>query len=152
MNDVLMPLGERYGVNVVTGLGEMSLTRCVELVDRAKASGKPVRILYISDFDPGGASMPVAVARKIEFVVRKEGHDLDIQVRPVVLRREQCIQYRLPRTPIKESEQRAGNSRTASAKVRRSSMLLRPCIPANWSASWSRRSSVTTTIPSKAHR
>jgi hypothetical protein len=106
MNDVLLPLGERYGVNVVTGLGELSLTRCAELVDRA-ARGRPVRILYISDFDPGGDSMPVAVARKIEFMVRSEGHDLDIQVRPVVLTPEQCRQYRLPRTPIKASEHRA---------------------------------------------
>jgi hypothetical protein len=108
MNDVLLPLGERYNVNVVTGLGELSLTRCVELVDRAGASGKPVRILYISDFDPGGQSMPVAVARKIEFVARHEGHDLDIQVRPIVLTHDQCIAYRLPRTPIKDTEQRAG--------------------------------------------
>ena len=107
MNDILLPLGERYGINVVTGLGELSLTRCVELVDRARASDKPVRILYVSDFDPGGNSMPVAVARKIEFVVRREGHDLDIQVRPVVLSHEQCIQYRLPRTPIKDTEKRA---------------------------------------------
>ena len=24
MNDVLLPLGERYGINVVTGLGELT--------------------------------------------------------------------------------------------------------------------------------
>lgn len=102
MNDVLMPLGERYGINVVTGVGELSLTRCAELVDRAEESQKPVRILYISDFDPAGASMPVAVARKIEFILRSEGRDLDVQVRPVVLTHEQCIEYRLPRKPIPE--------------------------------------------------
>ena len=107
MNDILLPLGERYGINVVTGLGELSLTRCVELVDRAVASGKPVRIIYGSDFDPGGVSMPVAVARKIEWVARHEGHNLDIQVRPIVLTEDQCNAYRLPRTPIKETESRA---------------------------------------------
>jgi hypothetical protein len=91
MNDVLMPLGQRYGINVITGPGELSLTRCAELVKRAIASGRPVRILYISDFDPGGMSMPVAVARKIEHELYKQGlHDLDIQVRPVVLTHEQC--------------------------------------------------------------
>ena len=108
MNDVLMPLGERYGVNVVTGIGELSLTRCVELVARAEESQRPVRILYLSDFDPAGASMPVAVARKIEYRLhQKELNDLDIQVRPIVLTHEQCIRYRLPRTPIKETEKRA---------------------------------------------
>ena len=111
MNDVLLPLGERYGVNVVTGIGEMSLTHCVQLVDRAiaRAGGLPVRILYVSDFDPSGASMPVAVARKIEFVLRSEYHDVDVQVRPVVLTHDQCLQYRLPRTPIKDSDKRAAN-------------------------------------------
>jgi hypothetical protein len=106
MNDELMPLGERYGINVVTGIGEMSLTRCVELVARAEESQRPVRILYLSDFDPAGASMPVAVARKIEFAIG-DRYGLDIQVRPIVLTHEQCIRYRLPRTPIKETEKRA---------------------------------------------
>jgi hypothetical protein len=108
MNDILDPLGQRYGVNVVTGSGELSLTHCVGLVRRAEESGLPVRILYISDFDPAGASMPVAVARKIEHVIYREGlHDLDIQVRPIVLTHDQCVEYRLPRTPIKETEKRA---------------------------------------------
>ena len=62
MNDILEPLGISYSVNIVTGIGELSHTRCVELVQRAIASGRPVRILYVSDFDPAGISMPVAVA------------------------------------------------------------------------------------------
>jgi hypothetical protein len=105
MNDVLMPLGERYGINVVTASGELSLTRCVELVARAEESQRPVRVLYLSDFDPAGASMPVAVARKIEFAIGDR--DLDIQVRPIFLTHDQCIEYELPRTPIKETEKRA---------------------------------------------
>jgi hypothetical protein len=108
VNDVLLPLHRSYGVNIIAGLGELSDTRCQELVDRAQAHGRPVRILYISDFDPAGMSMPVAVARKIEHRLRTDSLDLDIQVRPVALTHDQCQQYRLPRTPIKESEVRAG--------------------------------------------
>jgi hypothetical protein len=109
MNDILMPLGQRLGVNVITGTGELSLTHCVLLVRRAQTSRRPVRILYISDFDPAGAGMPIAVARKIEHVIyREQLHDLDIQVRPIILTHDQCIEYRLPRSPIKESEKRAG--------------------------------------------
>jgi hypothetical protein len=108
MNDILMPLGQHYGINIITGAGELSHTQCVALVARAEASERPVRILYVSDFDPAGASMPVAVARKIEYVLYAEGQrHLDIQVRPVALTHEQCIEYRLPRTPLKETEQRA---------------------------------------------
>ena len=107
--DIIEPLARRYGLNVVTGVGELSLTHCVNVVDRALRSERPVRILYVSDFDPAGASMPVAVARKIEHQIRTRRLDsLDIQVRPVVLTHEQCEQYQLPRTPLKETERRAG--------------------------------------------
>jgi hypothetical protein len=64
-NEVLLPLGVLYGINIATFAGEVSATACKNLVDRAIASGRPVRILYISDFDPGGRSMPVAAAVKI---------------------------------------------------------------------------------------
>jgi hypothetical protein len=107
LSDILLPLHESYGVNVITGVGELSEIRCRELVDRAQRDGRPVRILYVSDFDPGGDSMPVAVARKIEFHLRTLGLRLDIEVRPVLLTHEQCLDYRLPRTPIKEEERRA---------------------------------------------
>jgi hypothetical protein len=106
MNDVLLPLAERYGLNVVTASGEISATACRQLVDRAARDDRPYRILYVSDFDPAGLSMPVAAARKIEFEIDRRGLDLDIQVRAIVLTEEQCRQYALPRTPIKESDPR----------------------------------------------
>jgi hypothetical protein len=107
VNDVLLSLANRYEVNVVAGAGELSLTACVKLVERAEQSERPVRILYVSDFDPAGQSMPVAVARKIEHRLRSNQLDhLDIQVRPVALTFEQCQRYRLPRTPIKDTDRR----------------------------------------------
>jgi hypothetical protein len=107
-NDILEPIAQSRGCNLVTGSGELSLTACELVVDRAIASGLPLRILYISDFDPGGRmSMPVAVARKIEHRLRRERLDLDIQLRPIALTHEQCIRYRLPRTPIKATDRRA---------------------------------------------
>jgi len=78
-----------------------------ELVDRANEHGKPVRIIYLSDFDPGGQSMPVAASRKIEHRLRTDSPDLDIQLRHVLLTHTQCKRYRLPRTPLKKSERRA---------------------------------------------
>ena len=106
-NEVLLPLGREYGINVVTFIGEVSTTRCEELVRRAVESGRPVRILHVTDFDPAGRDMPISAAVKIDFVAKKSGHDLDIQLEHVALTEEQCIQYRLPRTPIKETESRA---------------------------------------------
>jgi hypothetical protein len=60
--------------------------------------------------------MPVAVARKIEFeLYRRELLDLDIQVRPIVLTHEQCVEYQLPRIPLKETERRAEAFETRQA-------------------------------------
>jgi hypothetical protein len=108
MNDILLPIGQRFGVNVITGVGEMSATQCEQLVERALDSDRPVRLLYVSDFDPGGMSMPVAVARKVEFLIR-DHPNLDIQVRPIALTHAQSVQYRLPRIPIKDTDRRAAH-------------------------------------------
>ena len=43
----------------------------------------------------------VAAARMIEFLVCQGGHDVDIQLRPIILTYDQCNEYQLPRTPIK---------------------------------------------------
>jgi hypothetical protein len=63
-------------------------------------------VLYISDFDPAGRSMPVAVSRKIEFYQRNKYQDIDIQIEQIALTYEQCQEFKLPRTPIKETEKR----------------------------------------------
>src|SRR5947209_17167611 len=108
MNDVLEPLCKRYGANLQTGLGELSITATLALAHRLQEANKPARILYVSDFDPAGQSMPVAVSRKIEYFVRTLGLELDVRVFPVVLTQEQVQYYDLPRTPIKETERRRG--------------------------------------------
>lgn len=105
-NDWLVPLCRRRGVNLVVGIGEQSEIRSRELALRSAEYGAPVRILYLSDFDPGGRSMPKAVARKVEFTIAKFGLDVDMQLIPLVLTPEQCNEYALPRTPIKETERR----------------------------------------------
>jgi hypothetical protein len=106
-NDVLLPLGREYGINVCTFIGEVTATACKSLVDRAIASGKPVRILHVTDFDPAGRlTMSVATAVKIDFFAKKSGHDLDIRLEHVALTEEQCIEFRLPRTPLKDTDRR----------------------------------------------
>jgi hypothetical protein len=106
MNDVLIPLCQKYKVNLVTGVGEQSITSTIELVKRSNIHKKPVRVLYVSDFDPAGKSMPLAVSRKVEYFINKLYSDLDFRVFHVVLTEEQVKHYKLPRTPIKETERR----------------------------------------------
>ena len=106
MNDVLDPLCQHYGANLQTGLGELSITATLALAQRFQQAGKPARIFYVSDFDPAGQSMPVAVSRKIEYFVRTLGLSVDVRVFPVILTVDQVRYYHLPRTPIKETERR----------------------------------------------
>ena len=106
LNDWLLPLCKRCEVNLVVGIGEISEIACRLLVERTQRTGAPTRILYISDFDPAGRSMPLAAARKIEFLAQKLETPPDITLQPIILTEEQCIRYRLPRTPLKETERR----------------------------------------------
>lgn len=108
MNDVLAPVCRRYGANLLTFEGEASITACSDLIRRVEEAGKPARIFYISDFDPAGRSMPVATSRKAEFLRLLYEVEEHFKVQPIALTLEQVRRYRLPRTPIKESERRAG--------------------------------------------
>ena len=81
-NDWLVPLCRKHNVNLVVGVGELSEIACRHLVQRIDLSGKPARILYLSDFDPGGRSMPVAVARKMEFYLNKWEVEADVKLWP----------------------------------------------------------------------
>lgn len=112
MNDVLIPLCDSYGMVLQTGAGELSITAAANLARRLEAAGKPARILYISDFDPAGQSMPVAVSRKLEYFVRNEHLDVDVRLFPAILTAEQVRRYDLPRTPIKISERRKDSFET----------------------------------------
>ncbi len=105
MNDVLIPLCRKYGVNLITGAGELSITAVVNFLDRVRKADRPARILYVSDFDPSGLGMPVSIARKIEYFLR-DSNGLDIRLQPIALNSDQVAQYDLPRTPVKDSDRR----------------------------------------------
>ena len=51
--------------------------------------------------------MPVAVARKVEWLLRQLDGVPDLKLQPIALTHAQCIEYELPRTPLKETEARA---------------------------------------------
>jgi hypothetical protein len=109
MDDVLLPLCEELHVNLVTSAGFQSITSAVKVLQRAcklVQLGKPTRIFYISDFDPAGDGMPVAVARQMEFWLQDYAPGADIKLMPLALTRDQVITYELPRIPIKESDRR----------------------------------------------
>jgi hypothetical protein len=106
MNDVLEPICQRHHANLVTSVGFQSMTNSVGLLLRAARAGKPTRVLYISDFDPAGKGMPVAVARQLEFWCDRFAPGIDVKLTPLALTAEQVAEYALPRVPIKEEDRR----------------------------------------------
>jgi len=109
MDDVLLPIGRELGVNVVTSLGFQSITSVISLIQRIARANKPARIFYISDFDPAGDSMPVGVARQLEYWLTDYAEGADVALTPLILTRDQVARYRLPRVPVKDTDKRKGH-------------------------------------------
>lgn len=104
MNDVLAPICRELGMNLVTGVGYMSITAVKDMLIRVAESGKPARIFYISDFDGSGEGMPISVARQAEFWLPHYAPGSDVKLTPIALTSAQVAHYQLPRAPIKDSD------------------------------------------------
>jgi hypothetical protein len=100
-----MPLCRLTATNLVTGVGYLSITAIINLLEeRVRVLEKPCRILYVSDFDPSGANMPFAVSRQIQYWLEHYETDADIRLEQVILTAEQADYYDLTPIPIKDSD------------------------------------------------
>lgn len=106
MDDVLVPLCQRLGVNLVRGAGFESKTHIIELLQRAAAHGSRTRVLYVSDFDPAGDAMYFAVARACQYYQPKYAPNIEFGLTPIALNADQVRKFNLPRVPIKEEDKR----------------------------------------------
>ena len=108
MNDYILPVVQEFSGVFQPLVGESSLERVEAIARRASELKKPVRIFYISDFDPSGDQMPVSVARKVEWFAReKYKFPFDVKLKPIVLTNDQVLRYQLPGIPTKEGDSRA---------------------------------------------
>jgi hypothetical protein len=99
VDDVVAPLCEALGVNLKIGKGNESITAAIVLLRRAEQAGRPVHVLYVSDLDTKGESMPVSVARQCEFWAPKLGIDVPVTVERLALTAGQVGDYGLPQAP-----------------------------------------------------
>ena len=112
-NATLLPIAETFGINYCPGIGFQSVSNIRRMFRRVRTVGKPTCILYISDFDPAGSSMPVAVGRQTQFafwqleqLAAQEAPNVKLE--PIALTQEQVMEWELPRKPIKEADRRKG--------------------------------------------
>ena len=113
LRDILLPIAQEVGGELVLPTGEASDTMVAELAQRASVDGRPVVVLYFSDFDPAGRQMAVSVARKLQALRDLLHPKLDMQLHPVALTLEQVRRLGLPSTPLKDTERRADRWRLA---------------------------------------
>jgi hypothetical protein len=102
----LDPLARQYGINYCPGIGFQSVTNIRRLFRRVRDSGKPARILYISDFDPAGMGMPVQVGRQTQFAFWQleeiaNAEAPNVKLEPIALTYDQVVDLELPRKPLK---------------------------------------------------
>jgi hypothetical protein len=108
MGDVLLPLCQGEHANYVEGLGFESITQSVAFLRRAQEHGRPAHILYISDFDPAGAGMPIGVARQVQYWMEQLRINVGVTIDTTALTHDQCVEFKLPRSPIKKDDLRRG--------------------------------------------
>jgi DNA topoisomerase VI subunit B len=104
---VLRPIAQQVGAELLLLTGEISETQAYGIIARAADDGRPLRILYFSDFDPSGWQMPVSLSRKFQAHIVREFPDVDVRLIRVALTSEQVVQFSLPDSPIKQGEKRA---------------------------------------------
>lgn len=108
-NETLTFLCKKWNANLCPATGFQSITSAINLLERCRAvfvDSRPVRIFYLSDFDPAGKQMPVQVSRQLEFWTLQLRIIGDIKLTPLLLTAEQVRQYKLPRIPIKDTDVR----------------------------------------------
>ena len=107
MNDILEPLCEELGINLVPASGMQSISSAVRLLERCREHEKPGHVIYISDFDMAGENMPRAVARQVEFYRERDFSDVEVSLVQVALTYEQVADLQLPRKPVAKADVRA---------------------------------------------
>jgi gas vesicle protein len=102
--NTLRSVAWHYGINYQPGVGYASITNIKKMLRRTADHGKPVRILYVSDYDDAGQNMPVQVGRHSQFAcwelaeVAKEVAP-EIMVDNAALTKEQIDRLDLPPIP-----------------------------------------------------
>jgi hypothetical protein len=129
LKEILLPFVGRVNGELVLPTGESSDTLIAGVARRAEEDQRKHKelavehgfsedtrqavVLYFSDFDPAGHQMAISVARKLQALCHLLYPDLEIQLHPAALTRQQVKRLRLPSTPLKETEKRGDKWRAA---------------------------------------
>jgi hypothetical protein len=113
---VLRPIAERFQADLYLPTGEISDTQLHIMASNAAKDGRRLIVFTVADFDPAGWQMTISIGRKLQAFRDLLFPDLDFEVRPIALTREQAEGLDLPSTPLKETERRGDKWRAAMGR------------------------------------
>lgn len=90
-----------YGLPMYVCRGQASRTYIRGAVEDAAADGKPVRILYVGDYDPSGLAIDRSL---IDRYTAYRADEADVALARIALTPEQIVQYDLEGNPAKTSD------------------------------------------------
>lgn len=116
ISNVLKPVTQKYGVNLLVNRGYGSATAMKDAYDRfswrlrshSKEYGiDEVIILYLGDHDPSGLDMIRDIQERISLMLEIDGLELSFNVVPIALTKEQIRKYNPPPNPAKITDSRS---------------------------------------------
>ncbi|WP_210686888.1 hypothetical protein [Mycolicibacterium sp. GESEQ-9] len=106
LEPVVMPLADEFDADVFLPNGQLSTTLTYRMARKAYDDDRPLIVFYLSDCDPWGLHMPVAVARKLQALSDSHLPGLEWEVHPVALTPDQVREYDLPHAPLEKGEEK----------------------------------------------
>ena len=116
LTPVMTPIAQRFTADLYLPTGEISDTQLHIMASNAAQDGRRLIVFTVADFDPAGWQMPISIGRKLQAFRDLLFPNLDFEVRPIALTREQAEDLDLPSTPLKETEKRADRWRAAMGR------------------------------------
>jgi hypothetical protein len=107
LEDVLAPIAERRQADLYLPAGEISDTFLHTMAKTGAEDGRPMVVLTFADCDPAGWQMSISIGRKLQALKATLFPELEFRVYRVALTPDHVREYRLPITPLKETEKRA---------------------------------------------
>lgn len=107
--EIVDTVAKEYWVNVQNAVGQQTYENVFSLLKRGmeQSPDRPVRVLYLSDFDPRGEmTMTVGVSRIVEWMLEniEQFEGFDFKLKKLILTREQIEEFNLPPAPVKSTE------------------------------------------------
>ena len=113
LEDILTPIHIHYGADIYIAEGEQSTTYVYDMAKQAVTDKRPLVLFTLTDCDPSGYNMPVAVGRKLQALRDGFMPSLRYEVVPVALTPGQADEFDLPSKPLKKTEKRGEKWREA---------------------------------------